>query len=147
MSNTDVEETPDRLLEKEHEELMRTLTQRGFFRRAEQAKERFFHFLIEFLLCVKNKVFAQEEEWRLIQIAPHTADVKFRARGSQLIPYVVLDLTQAEGEHKDKLPITSIKHGPTFNESSHIRRTLDRIIKAHGYDFVEIRGPGYGLRT
>src|SRR5439155_7817007 len=75
--------------------------------------------LPEFLLCFKNPAYREEQEWRLIQFGrvneKEIIKPEFRASGGQIVPYAVLDLTPPAGKYRHKLPIQTVRFGPTLD--------------------------------
>jgi hypothetical protein len=99
------------------------------------ALERFSQFMIECLVCFKNPAYAAEDEWRLIVFGRSKPNVNFRVGRGCPLPYIELDLTILDGEHRGKLPISGINYGPV-HESAMVKRALRTCLEAMGYDHV-----------
>lgn len=97
--------------------------------------ERFSQFMIECLVCFKNKAYAEEDEWRLIVFGHSHPKVQFRIGRGCPIPYVELDLTATAGDLEGRLPISGINYGPVL-ESDMVRRSLRTFLHAARYDHV-----------
>jgi hypothetical protein len=79
----------------------------------------FWRFFSEALISFKDKAYAEEDEWRLIQFGRAWSankqwlhPVQFRERKGKIIPYGDLDLTKSSGRYAGRLPISEIVHGP-----------------------------------
>ena len=75
--------------------------------------------LIEIMLTFKNKVFSEENEWRLISVSLAGALpelIKFRTSNGYLVPYINTYIYTKENE-KLLFPVESIKYGPSLEET------------------------------
>lgn len=94
-----------------------------------------------FIPTFKNKDFEEEKEWRLIFTpAPGSpAQPCYRVGRGMLIPYYELsELSRQLGRPEQKLPLTSVRVGPSPNKrlnAASVRMLLDR----HGYDEVRVQ--------
>ena len=103
--------------------------------------------LVEFAASCKHPAFEEENEWRLIYVAPAgPLPVHCRAAGGDLVPYVELSLPEPTGAHAGRLPIKHIRHGPTPDPvrtktglTSFLRRTTN-------FEHVEVLGTDAPLR-
>jgi hypothetical protein len=93
-----------------------------------------YHLLYGF---TKPRAFSAEKEYRFLVLSNQKPC--FRTRNDQLIPFVKV-------KHNEKrLPITSITIGPK-NHDEHTKNALEKLLKSHGYDHVEIRQSSLFLR-
>lgn len=85
--------------------------------------------IIRWQATFKNEAFAEEREWRLVQIiSPETRapEVKFRSARARLIPYIEMSFNRP-------LPVTRIICGPTA-EKDVTARSIRFFLEAHGYN-------------
>jgi len=118
-----------------------------FSRRREMLVGTFRLLVPQFLLCFKNPAYAEEQEWRLIQYGRiaerEIIKPAFRTSGGRILPYATLDLTQAEGKYKGKLPLKIVRFGPTLDAGG-TGRSLRLLLNSEGYadELVKIDGSG-----
>jgi hypothetical protein len=93
--------------------------------------------LPEYETAFKNPAFCEEKEWRLvIPFRGDSAPWSFRTRGPSIVPFLNVRLAVREGSRAGKLPLSSVRVGPTtppLTEDS-LRILLDR----HGYSEAKI---------
>jgi hypothetical protein len=100
-------------------------------------------FLMEQIVSFKNAAFAEEREWRIV-VQPALSQtpllegkkdpaVYLRSGRSLLFPYVKIVPTD------DKLPIESVRFGPTLNKTR-ADNSLKVLLSLHGYENVKIHG-------
>jgi hypothetical protein len=104
--------------------------------------------IADYLLCFKHPAFAVEEEWRLCYIVSRDGEdhVLFRDGPYGLTPYVALDPSPMAGVHHNKLPLARVTHGPA-PDPLNIRFTLNKLLRAKGYTFVDITGSVLPVRV
>jgi len=111
--------------------------------------------LFDIMCCLKQEVFKEETEWRLIMInrEDKVDFIKFREMGGSFIPY--FDVHIYEDDSKPKFPIKKIKYGPLLENSDndislrlyirHLAQMEKKIIIKP--EEVEISGAGYNLKS
>jgi hypothetical protein len=108
--------------------------------------------LEEYIFSFKDPAFKEEAEWRAIvrhSIAEEfdgQAKLEFRAAGEYPVPYVELDLSPTAGPNTNRLPICSIRMGPTLNPAL-ARKSLEMICTKYGYSSVEVEDSIVPLRA
>jgi hypothetical protein len=103
--------------------------------------------ILDEIVAFKNPAFEQEEEWRLVakprlsrtlspslSPAPGDSSVKYRTRRGVLVPFI--ELRPEEG---DRLPILSIRYGPSLDELR-TELALEGFLSQCGYPRVRIFG-------
>lgn len=112
--------------------------------------------LFDIMFSLKNKVFSEEREWRLIKVNAEDANteyIRFRERKEGLIPYLNTYIFK-ESDGACWFPIESIKYGPAF-EGSSTRTSLSLFLRGVANNTnsisidngkVIINGAGYILR-
>jgi hypothetical protein len=112
--------------------------------------------LLEVTAFFKHPSFADEREARIVHIEdrkvyeslsvespPH----RFRVSGGILLPYVTTqDLITFKDKPVEKVPIVEITIGPT-KHAEVLERGINRLLKVHGYDDVEITRSTAPLRV
>lgn len=110
--------------------------------------------LAEVIISMKNPVFEEENEWRLIIFKSrldNQKEVKFREKGGVLIPYQSASVYNQDGKNKI-FPINSIRIGPGL-DSRRDKYSLELLIKNQSTIFtdlqidkkIEILEAGYNL--
>jgi hypothetical protein len=94
-------------------------------------------FLAECLISFKDPAYYEEREWRAIQFGLDSPLVKFRTQEGNIVPFVELDLTAAEGSAPGRLPIRKITYGPTL-EPGLSERALKILCGTSGYSDTEV---------
>ena len=100
--------------------------------------------LVELVICFKDPAYAEEREWRVIQLGRNAQGDKsvktdFRTSRCGIVEFVELDFTNTEGKYKGRLPVNVIRYGPTLDPKV-TERSLRLLFKEKGYaDFVAIR--------
>jgi len=98
---------------------------------------KYMMFFSEWINCVKEPAYREEEEWRLIafgrvnRIVVHKPS--FRATSCHVVPYVRLGV----GRQK-RLPLREIRFGPTL-EPKLTERSIRLLLEHHGYKKVGIK--------
>jgi hypothetical protein len=106
--------------------------------------EDFGRFFSESLNCFKDAAYHEEREWRAIQFGRAGGkDIRtshFRVVNGRIIDYTKIDFRASEGTYKGKLPICTVRYGPTL-DPKRTERSLKILLGAHGYDpsLVEIK--------
>jgi len=111
--------------------------------------------LFDFLLCMKNKVFEEENEWRLIKVIdPDRLGelLKYKTSDTTLIPYIETFVFDNVGDDKI-MPISDIKFGPSLDKKN-TELVLKQYIKSMTLEDnkikipvdLKIEGAGYDLR-
>ena len=88
--------------------------------------------LIEVIISLKNPVFAEEEEWRLIifkRKVDSQKEVKFREKNGELIPYLPASVYN-EIEKNLIFPINSIRIGPGL-DTEKVKYSLELLNRKH----------------
>ena len=117
--------------------------------------------LPEILLSLKNKVFMEEKEWRLIKVRQGDCrlnQLKFRENNGKLIPYLdafIYDYDDSDNSKKDKIfPLHSIRFGPMLDEIS-TSAAIELFVSKKSEEMneikidaskIRIKGAGYILR-
>ena len=115
--------------------LRRIVPSRGADR--DEVFERMLELFSEHLMTFKHPSYQEEGEWRLIQFGRFVDGetiwpASFRVRGSQVVPYADIDLTQSKGPLKGKLPVVEIVCGPTISRERGIK-ALQQLCESLGY--------------
>lgn len=103
----------------------------------EQAASAINTIAVELGTANKHKSFASEREWRLVSFVydPKT-EIKVRARGAELAPYIHIKAHEKSGPRTGRLPIVRIGVGPGFPANNQ-REAVESLCLQYGYD-VEI---------
>ena len=108
--------------------------------------------LMEEIVTFKNESFKAENEWRLVvrprELVKQGVDdggktltpVYFRYAKGMLIPYVTLN-----GKSKKKLPISSIRSGPTLDKTLAALAVIE-MLRQNGFPAVTVRGSDITVR-
>jgi hypothetical protein len=104
------------------------------------------------LVTFKDATFAEENEWRAIEIMKRTETekrVRFRSGASRLVPYIELDFSNLQPvppyPQDGKIPIQEVFHGPTLNPDLSVR-ALQLLLVKHGYADAAVKGSRIPLR-
>jgi hypothetical protein len=104
------------------------------------------------LVTFKDAMFAEENEWRAIEIMNRSETekrVRFRSRASKLVPYIEVDFSNLQPvppyQQHGKIPIREVFHGPTLNPDLSVR-ALQLLLAKHGYADAEVKGSRIPLR-
>ena len=104
------------------------------------------------LVTFKDAMFAEENEWRTIEIMHRTETdkrVRFRSAASKLVPYIELDFSNMQPvppyQQIGKIPIREVFHGPTLNPDLSVR-ALHLLLTKYGYADAEVKGSRIPLR-
>jgi len=104
------------------------------------------------LVTFKDATFAEENEWRAIEIMTRSETAmraRFRSTASKVIPYIELDFSSMKPvppyEQPGKIPIREVFHGPTLNPDLSAR-ALRLLLTKHGYSDAEVKGSRIPLR-
>lgn len=106
--------------------------QRKSLEQIEEIQARMTQFLAECLISFKDPAYREEREWRAIQFGLDAPSIKFRPQEGNIVPFVELDLTAAEGSGRGRLPIRRIRYGPTL-EPGLSDRALEIFCDSLGY--------------
>lgn len=110
--------------------------------------------LFDIMCCLKQEVFKEETEWRLILINQEDKVdfIKFREMRGSFIPYFNVHIY--EDDSNPKFPLKKIKYGPLLENSDtdislrlylrHLSKMENKIIIKP--EEVEISGAGYNLK-
>ena len=95
-------------------------------------------YLSQSLRCFKHPAYAEEAEWRVIQVGTAPAggravDPKFRPGRRGIVEYVELDLPGGN----ERLPVECICYGPTL-DATITDRSLNLLCRGNGYENVAI---------
>jgi len=103
--------------------------------------------IIDYFLCFKHGAFKSEQEWRLchVSVPRETPDLCFRGGAYGITPYVCLDPSPMAGANANKLPISSIRHGPT-HYAENVQFGLKKLLRKLGYAFVNVSGTALSVR-
>jgi len=103
--------------------------------------------IIDYFLCFKHRAFQSEREWRLchVSVLGENPDLCFRGGAYGITPYVCLDPSPMAGVNANKLPIRSIRHGPT-HYAENVQFGLKKPLTKLGYAFVDVSGTGLSVR-
>lgn len=101
--------------------------------------------LLNYICTFKHPAFEAEQEWRIVHLAiPDECDyILFRDGQFGLTPYIELELKNEVG---DRLPLVRITHSPTSN-AENVRFALNSLVRAKGYDEVQITGSVLPVRV
>lgn len=94
----------------------------------------------------KHPVFSEEAEWRLIcgiYGSSQAHRLSFRQSGSNIIPFIPLDLRQT-GTESGRLPLSQISHAPSPDPELR-KRTLTELLLAKGYPAGEVPVAGSSI--
>src|SRR5262245_9298739 len=104
------------------------------------------------LVTFKDATFAEENEWRAIEIMNRSDTekrVRFRPGANRLIPYIEVDFANlkpvAPYQQTGKIPIREVFHGPTLNPDLSVR-ALQLLLAKHGHVDAEVKGSRIPLR-
>jgi hypothetical protein len=104
------------------------------------------------LVTFKDATFAEENEWRAIEIMSRSETekrVRFRPGASRLIPYIEVDFSNlkpvAPYQQTGKIPIREVFHGPTLNPDLSVR-ALQLLLVKNGYADAAVKGSRIPLR-
>jgi hypothetical protein len=100
----------------------------------------FMDILIEALVCFKHKGFSEEGEWRIIylfEVGPNEPFVRIRPGRNFLIPYVELDLASPVPPWTGRLPIVSVRQGPTAHTEL-AEESLRLLLDQSGYREAQV---------
>lgn len=99
-----------------------------------------------YCLAFKSSAFAEEQEWRAIQISRFVnVDLRFRPSGKVLIPYYPVAVGRRLKDDRYELPVEYICFGPTLQPAladRSIRLLIDRYALPH----VVVQASGVPLR-
>lgn len=98
---------------------------------------KFNWFISECLRCFKDPAYAEEKEWRVIQhgisfYGQNAVIPDFRASRGKIVQFVELDFTNSKSKYKGKLPLKTIRYGPTL-DTKVTARSLDLLCREKGY--------------
>jgi hypothetical protein len=99
------------------------------------------------LFSFKHPAFSEEGEWRLIipfSRQEHLAQMKIRAAGSLLVPY--LAVTFSDGRKKPQLPLLEIVQGPSLHPELN-KKAAHLLLERQWYEHVELVGSETPLRA
>lgn len=112
--------------------------------------------LLEVTAFFKHPTFADEREARMVHIEDRkvyehlrveSPPNRFRVSGGIILPYVTTkDLITLKDKPVEKIPIVEIVIGPTRHVEV-LERGIDRLLKVHGHDDVEITRSTAPLRV
>ena len=114
--------------------------------------------LAEVIVSIKEPVFSEEDEWRLIIFKSRVLDqdnkreINFWEKSGELIPYLSASIYN-KNEKELIFPLNSIRIGPSL-DSERVKHSLDLLIKKHSTistdikikKKIEIFDAGYDLR-
>ncbi len=113
---------------------------------------------LEYSVCFKHPSFSEEEEWRIafidyggsshrLALSPQeTSHVKTRVRGNEIVPYVEVRPYASAGPNTGKLPILTVRIGPSINESAS-EKVVRLLLQQQDYFPVDILRSGIPLRA
>ncbi len=82
-------------------------------------------------LLNKHRSFQSEREWRIISYCPPDAlDMRVRVSGLRLVPYCEV---KPQGDDKDRLPLTSIRIAPRFDNPEAVADAVRTLANINGY--------------
>jgi len=117
----------------------------------------YVNILIEIIICLKNPVFSEENEWRLIIFKnklENQENVKFRALRGELIPYLQANIYDKVKDTR-KFPLKSIRIGPGL-DSERAEYSVSLFVESNSkqsnqininFKEVKIQRAGYILRN
>ena len=107
--------------------------------------------LAEYLFTFKSSTFAEEKEWRAVlnlysfERDDRLSKLEFRNSNGLAVPYFALDLSPSAGVNTDRLPITSVRFGPTLHPDL-AERSLQMVLRRHRYSFAQVFRSNVPLR-
>jgi hypothetical protein len=105
----------------------------------------FWGFFSEATIAFKDKSYAEEDEWRLVQFGRISdprgigllQPIQFRERRGEVVPYFAIDLSQSAA-YPGRLPISSIVYGPT-QDQERSGKALRLLIESRGYNAGQVK--------
>ena len=98
---------------------------------------KFNWFISECLRCFKDPAYEEEQEWRVVQhgntyYGQTAVTSDFRASRGKIVQFVELDFTNSKSKYRGKLPLKTIRYGPTL-DTKVTERSLGLLCREKGY--------------